>query len=140
MQKKWKCDAKFLWKNTQKITLNLSFIPRCRGCNFCEQADGIIARQAPRLTMNFWLTGLVWVWNESAIKINLNQNYFLVQLIVHPILWIPNFNFPNLKCCKVFFLFNITRYWHFWVYFDINIKLLSGKNTQKVNKKNIQDS
>ena len=28
-------------------------------------------------------------------------------------------------------------YWHFWVYFDINLKLLSGKNTQKVNKQNI---
>ena len=62
-----------------KITLNLSFIPRCRGCNFCEQADGIIARQAPRLTINFWLTGLVWVWNESAIKTNLNQNYLLCE-------------------------------------------------------------
>ena len=31
-------------------------------------------------------------------------------------------------------------YWHFWVYFDINLKLLSGKNTQKVNKQNIRDS
>ena len=29
---------------------------------------------------------------------------------------------------------NNELYWHFWVYFDINLKLLSGKNTQKVNK------
>ena len=28
---------------------------------------------------------------------------YLVQLIEHPILRIPNFNFPNLRCCKVFF-------------------------------------
>ena len=26
------------------------------------------------------------------------------------------------------------------MYFDINIKVLSGKNTQKVNKRNIRDS
>jgi hypothetical protein len=30
-------------------------------------------------------------------------------------------------------------FWHFWVYFGINFKLLSGKNTQKVNKQNIRD-
>ena len=36
---------------------------------------------------------------------------YLVQLIEHPILRIPNFNSPNLRCCKVFFfLFNITSY------------------------------
>ena len=33
-------------------------------------------------------------------------------------------NFTNLKF----------QYPHFWVYFDINLKLLSGKNTQKVNQ------
>ena len=31
-------------------------------------------------------------------------------------------------------------YWHFGVYFDINLKLLSGKNTQKVNIQIIRDS
>ena len=31
--------------------------------------------------------------------------YYLVQLIEHPILRIPNFNFPNLRCCKVGFSF-----------------------------------
>ena len=30
-------------------------------------------------------------------------------------------------------------YWHFWLYFDIYLKLLSGKNTQKVKKQNIRD-
>ena len=30
---------------------------------------------------------------------------YLVHLIEHPILWILNFNFPNLRCCKVFFSF-----------------------------------
>ena len=38
-----------------------------------------------------------------------------------------------------FILFNMTS-WHFWVYFDINSKLLSGKNTQQVKKQNIRDS
>ena len=42
-------------------------------------------------------------------------NLHLVQLIEHPILRIPNFNFPNLRCCKFFFLFNIPNklYRHF---------------------------
>ena len=66
--------------------------------------------------------------------------FYLVQLIEHPILRIPNFNFPNLRCCKMVFSFLYNElYWHFWVYFDINLKLLSGKNTQKVNKQNIRD-
>ena len=51
----------------------------------------------------------------------------------------PNSNFPNLRCCKMFFLFNMYTelYWHFWVHFDINLKLLCGNNIQKVNKQNI---
>ena len=36
--------------NKTVLTLNLCIIPRWRGCNLCEQADGIIARQAPRFT------------------------------------------------------------------------------------------
>ena len=32
-------------------------------------------------------------------------NKCLIQFIKNPILQIPNFNFPNLRCCKVFFLF-----------------------------------
>ena len=32
-------------------------------------------------------------------------NKYLVQLIKHPILRIPNCNFPNLSCCKVSFSF-----------------------------------
>ena len=35
----------------------------------------------------------------------LNGIYYLVQLIEHPILPILNFNFPNLRCCNVFFSF-----------------------------------
>ena len=48
----------------------------------------------------------------------------------------PNseFQFPQFKVLQS------GLYWHFWVYFDINLKLLSGKNTQKVNKQNIWDS
>ena len=34
-----------------------------------------------------------------------DQQDYLVQLIEHPILRIPNFNFPNLRCCKVFLTF-----------------------------------
>jgi len=41
----------------------------------------------------------------------------------------------------VFFLFDIASYiFNLWVYFDIILKLLFGKNTQKVNKQKIRDS
>ena len=57
----------------------------------------------------------------SDDTISLICNVCLVQLIEHPILQIPNFNFPNLRCCKVFFSFRYNELcWHFWVYFDIN--------------------
>ena len=39
---------------------------------------------------------------SPSVKI---QIMHLLQLIKHPILRIPNFNFPNLRCCKVFFSF-----------------------------------
>ena len=53
---------------------------------------------------------------------------YLIQLIEHPILGIPNFNIPNLRCWKV-----LTSYIGIFkcTYFDIDLKLLSGKNTQK---------
>ena len=44
-------------------------------------------------------------------------------------------------CCKVlFFFFNITRYIGIFgrVLISINLKLLCGKNTQKVNKQDIR--
>ena len=37
------------------------------------------------------------------------------------------------------YLVQLIEHWHFWVYFDINTKLLSGKNAQNVNKQ-IRDS
>ena len=43
--------------------------------------------------------------------------------------------FPQFKVLQSVFLL----YWNFWWYFDINLKLSSGKNTQKVNKQNIWD-
>ena len=52
--------------------------------------------------------------------------FCLVQLIEQPILRIPNFNFPNLRCCKVFLFFVCKElYWHFLMYFGLNLKLLS---------------
>ena len=33
------------------------------------------------------------------------RDNYLVQLIEHPILRTPNFNFPNQRCCRVFFSF-----------------------------------
>ena len=33
------------------------------------------------------------------------SHFYLVQLIKQPILRIRNFNFPNLRCCKVFLFF-----------------------------------
>ena len=41
------------------------------------------------------------IWNSTRKYLD---NY-LVQLIEHPILRIPNFTFPNLRCCKVVFSF-----------------------------------
>ena len=32
-------------------------------------------------------------------------HHYVVQLIKHPTLWIPNFNCPNVRCSKVFFFF-----------------------------------
>ena len=54
----------------------------------------------------------------------------------------PEFQFPQFKVLQSgFFLFNIMIYIGiFWVYFDNNLKILSGKNTQKVNKQKIRDS
>ena len=51
------------------------------------------------------------------------------------------FQFPQFKVLQIVFSFLYNElHWHFWVYFDINLKLLSGKNTQKVNKQKIWDS
>ena len=63
-----------------------------------------------------------------------NREQYLVQLIKHSILLNPNFNFPNSRCCKLFFLFNITSYIVIFgcILIDINLKLLPGKNTQNV--------
>ena len=78
---------------------------------------------------NFFIPGWKTLNQKKTFR-----TYHLVQLIEHPILRIPNFNFPNL--CNVlqsvfFFLFNITSYIGiFWVYFDINLKLLSGKTNK----------
>ena len=38
------------------------------------------------------------------------QKIYLVQLIDNSIFMNPKFQFPNLRCCKVFFLFNIASY------------------------------
>ena len=46
---------------------------------------------------------------------------------------------PIWGVAKWFYVFDLMS-WHFWVYFDINLKLLSEKNTQKVKKQNIWDS
>ena len=52
----------------------------------------------------------------------------------------PKFQFSQFKVLQsvFFFLTYYKLYRHFWVYFDINLKLLSGKNTQKVNKQKIR--
>ena len=42
---------------------------------------------------------------QTGCSYELNKIFYLVQLIEHPILRIPNFNFPNLRCCKVVFSF-----------------------------------
>ena len=50
----------------------------------------------------------------------------------------PEFQFPQFRVFQSVFIFlSKELYWHFWVYFDNNLKLLPGKNTQKVNKQKI---
>ena len=47
----------------------------------------------------------------------------------------PEFQLSKFKVLQSVFIFLIKElYWHFWVHCDINLKLLSGKNTQKVNQ------
>ena len=55
----------------------------------------------------------------------INKYTYLIHLIKYPILQIPNFNFPNLRCWKVFFFLSIIMS-HIGI-FDINLKLLSRK-------------
>ena len=43
----------------------------------------------------------------------------------------PEFQFPQFKVLQRFFSFLYNElYCHFWMYFDINLKLLPGKNKQ----------
>ena len=70
-----------------------------------------------------------------TLKICRTSGRALVHFIEQLILRIPNFNFPNLRCCKVFLSFQYKElFWHFWVYYDVNLKLLPCKNTQRVKK------
>ena len=53
----------------------------------------------------------------------------------------PECQYPQFKVLQSGFFFLIYQViLALWVYFDINLKLLSGKNTQKINKQKIQDS
>ena len=59
-----------------------------------------------------WLSFLLPILPILGIHF-MSSKYFiiyLVQLIEQPILRIPNVNFPNLRCCKCFYLFNIKSY------------------------------
>ena len=87
-------------------------------------------------------SNLINIWQMSWQSQNLNHIEYLVQLMKQPILVIPNLNFLNLSYCKVFFyVFNVKSciriFWCIVIYIYINLKLLPGKNTQKVNKQKI---
>ena len=118
-----------LWNRFWKT----KFSTKCHIQNFIKSAHS--TNQMVSQIRNWEFMNMLYIFWFSSL------DECLVQLIEHPILWIPNFNFPNLRCRKVCVcvLYN-ELYWHFWVYFDINLKLLSGKNTQKVNKQNIRVS
>ena len=53
---------------------------------------------------------------------------YLVQLIEHPILPIPNFTFPNLRCCKVFFSLHTLQAIPFCSWYEI-LSFLSSQRT-----------
>ena len=66
------------------------------------------------------------ICNDQISELKENQMVYLVQLIEQPILRIPIFNFPNLRCCKVFLFFVCKEIcWYFLMYFGLNLKLLS---------------
>ena len=75
------------------------------------------------------------------------HKYILLKLLSRSAHRTPNFTNPEFQFLQlkelqsVSFSFQYKElYWHFGVYFDINLKLLSGKNTQKANKQKIRDS
>ena len=63
-------------------------------------------------------------YNQVSTKLVI---IYLVQLIEQPISRIPNFNFTNLRCCKVFlFCLCVKSYIGiFLAYFGLNLGLLS---------------
>ena len=63
--------------------------------------------------------------------------YILFTSSGQPIFRILNFNFPNLRCCKVFFTFKCKElYWHFLIELWCNLK--PGITTEKINKQQIR--
>ena len=53
----------------------------------------------------------------------------------------PEFKFPQSKALQnVKFFLYYELYWHFWLYFDTNLKLFSRQNTQKVDKQKFWDT
>ena len=75
---------------------------------------------------------------KNLSKITFLMKYYKLSCSAHqtPNFKNPEFQFPQFQVLpSVFFFFQYNKlYWHFWVHFDINLKLLSGKNTGKVNK------
>ena len=115
-------------------TVATTFSVQSCGANHCSMTVSFKCRGEQEKLLG----GGYYLWHV-CLEENLTV-YHLVQHIKHPILRIPNFNFPNLRFCKVFFSFQYNQsYWYFLMYFDINLKILSGKNSQIVNKQNIRD-
>ena len=98
----------------------------CMGYKYVTFFKGRFSVDSILQSLNFWFhlkRSIIWgknvivvcgrTWFQQCKRIQdrgfLWQNIYLVQLIEHPILWIPNFNFPNSRCC-IFFLFNKMSY------------------------------
>jgi hypothetical protein len=76
------------------------------------------------------------LWEEKSWRKNYEKFYINISFSNFTN---PEFQFPQFKVLQS--VFNTMSYIGiFERYLDINLKLLSGKNTQKVYKQNIRDS
>ena len=75
----------------------------------------LFSKMRPNFWWYMWKSVKVeWKSTDFLAKVYSLFIHYLVQLIKHPILQIPNFNFPNLRCCKV-----VLSFWYITSYIGI---------------------
>ena len=113
-------------------------------CQIYLHSQHVCFSSIPRSNLNFNILKIKWyfvtkvdhlyiekhsVWSFISFSSSNNQ-FYESRISISPIQGVAKcFNLFNVKSCIGIF----------WVHCDINLKLLPGKNTQKVNKQNIRD-